>query len=142
MEVATPMLDSLRQLMMKSSPEQVLDVVEQGQRDRQVRLDTEEKARQQAILDGKLAELSALDARITLAIQQKALLQARIQRHLHALIPDLEALDQLEIAGSVANSRAFTLQQETHQPLTSRWRDPVLPACASLAKRWLNTLEG
>jgi hypothetical protein len=137
------MLDSLRRLVLKASPspaEKVLEIVEQGTRDRQQRLADEEKAEQEADLDRQLAELRELDRKIDEALKEKAVLHQRIRTKLASVIPDLVALDELELTGKKDCDEAFTLQADLHQPLAMRWRDPKLANVVGTVRSWVRRL--
>jgi hypothetical protein len=86
--------------------------------------------------------LARLQGELTALLGEKSRLQTRIAAHLDALVPDLDALDALEIQGTATASRAFHVAMDLKAELSSGWRDPVLPGIVSIVRRWRARLEG
>lgn len=91
----------------------------------------------------KEQELAELQAELAEALAEKTTLHRRIKHTMEVLLPDMAALDDLEIRGAALNSQAFTLAMEIPgAPRGSHWCDPKLSGAAMLLRTWLGRLEG
>jgi hypothetical protein len=142
------MLDSLRHWITKDVPaavtpaESLLDIVEQGQADREARLAAEEQARQDAARQAKLDALHEAEHDLAQKIARKAELLSTIRVTLTDLWPVLVELDAVEQQGSTLSSTIVGIQIESGQPIGHGWHDAVLPQGSAQVKRWLSRLGG
>ena len=117
------MLEALKaRILAKSEAERALEVIEQGTKDRQARLEADAEVAETQRLEALRAELGELRGRLQQLITRQAALLASVQERITALCSLVRELSQINTEGSGLQQQIWRLQQELHEaPLGHGW---------------------
>ena len=100
------MLEALKaRILAKSEAERALEVIEQGTKDRQARLEADAEVAETQRLEALRAELGELRGRLQQLITRQAALLASVQERITALCPLVRELSQINTEGQASSNR-------------------------------------
>ena len=110
------MLEALKaRILAKSEAERALEVIKQGTKDRQARLEADAEVAETQRLEALRAELGELRGRLQQLITRQAAVLASVQERITALCPLVRELSQINTEGSGLQQQIWRLQQELHE---------------------------